>query len=62
MICKLFEQFEMKAHRLSIIDEIARLVYIGYRPDLAFSEYCVKVPWQNSLRINPSVPLFTGDN
>ena len=52
----------MKAHRLSFVDEVARLVNVRYRFDLAVGEDCIKITGWHWNSINPSALLFTGED
>ena len=52
----------MKAHRLSLIYEVTRLIHIGHRPDLAVSKDRIKITRCNSDIIVCSVPLLAGDD
>lgn len=52
----------MKAHRLSLIYEVARLIHVGHRPDLTVSENRIKITRRNSDILVCSVPLLAGDD
>lgn len=52
----------MKAHRLSLVDEVARLADVGDRFDLAVGEDFVKITRRCSNSVTHSVPLLTGDD